>query len=162
MYNRILALDQSSKISGWSFIKDGELDSFGKWEKTATDFAVRIHSLCKEIQKKIDELKPDLIVLENIQLQQDVGTFQRLAQVQGALLCVCVENKIPYKILFSNEWRKECNFLKGNDKHRDNQKKITQIWVQEKYQKKCTQDEADAICIGIAANSIFNNCLDFE
>ena len=61
---------------------------------------------------------------------------------------LCVEMSVPYKLVYPSEWRKNCNFLKGNDKHRENQKKIAQQWVLETYGKKCIQDEADAICIG--------------
>ena len=78
-----------------------------------------------------------------------VDTFQKLAQVQGAIILLCKLNEIPYEIVYASEWRKYCNFLKGNDKHREAQKKITQEWVLKKYNKVCTQDEADAICIGV-------------
>jgi hypothetical protein len=46
--------------------------------------------------------------------------------VQGALMALCVENEIDYKLVYPSEWRKECNFLKGNDLKRENQKKIAQ------------------------------------
>ena len=39
---------------------------------------------------------------------------------------LCVENEIDYKLVYPSEWRKECNFLKGNDLKRENQKKIAQ------------------------------------
>ncbi|MBE5925603.1 MAG: hypothetical protein E7270_01230 [Lachnospiraceae bacterium] len=49
----ILALDQATRTSGWSVFRDGDLIDFGHWEKTHDDIAVRIHSLCKEIESKI-------------------------------------------------------------------------------------------------------------
>lgn len=157
MSKTILALDQSTRVSGWSVFKDNQLISFGHWTETSNDFGVRIYNIINEIQKKINEFKPDQIVFENIQLQNDanrnigVDTFQKLAQVQGAIILLCQLNKIPYEIIYVNEWRKSCDFLKGNDKHREAQKKITQEWVAANYGKKCTQDEADAICIGLHA-----------
>ena len=150
----VLALDQSTRTSGWSFFDGSELIDFGHWENSQSDIAVRIHSLCQQIKSKIEEYEPDIILIENIQLQQignregNVQTFQKLAQVQGAIMRLCVEMGVPYKLVYPSEWRKNCNFLKGNDKHRENQKKIAQQWVLETYGKKCIQDEADAICIG--------------
>lgn len=31
---------------------------------------------------------------------------------------------IEAKLIYPSEWRAKCNFLKGEDKHRDNQKRI--------------------------------------
>lgn len=80
-----------------------------------------------------------------------VSTFQKLAQLQGAIILLCEELRIPYQIVYASEWRKSCDFLKGNDKHRNEQKKITQKWVKDTFGLQCTQDEADAICIGFHA-----------
>ena len=61
---------------------------------------------------------------------------------------MCNEMSMPFTLLYPSEWRKSCNFLKGNSAKRDAQKKIAQDWVLKTFNKKCTQDEADAICIG--------------
>ena len=53
--NKILALDQSSRVSGWSFLENGELKSFGHWSYTADDVAIRINNLCQEVESKIDD-----------------------------------------------------------------------------------------------------------
>ena len=168
MNNIILALDQATRTSGWSLFIGENLIDFGHWTFDQDDLAVRIYHLCGQIEQIIDKYKPSLILIENIQMQQlggrdsNISTFQKLAQVQGALMKTCVEKKIPYKLVYPTEWRKECNFLKGNDKHRDNQKKIAQEWVMQTFNKKCTQDEADAICIGYSEVKQLNNRIDFE
>lgn len=161
--NIILALDQSTRVSGWAIFIDEKLTDFGHWEQTNDSIAIRIHSLCEQIQQQITKYNPTLIALENIQLQHgDVSTFQKLAQVQGGILCLCQKNKIPYSIVYASDWRASCNFLKGADNHRESQKKIAQDWVSKEYGKKCTQDEADAICIGYAAYLELDSALEFE
>ena len=161
--SKILSLDQATRVSGWSFFNNGTLTAFGHWEKTHEDIAVRINSLCQEIEMKIKEYEPDLIVLENIQLQHgDVQTFQKLAQVQGGILALVAKYKIPYRIIYPSDWRADCQFLKGNDKHRENQKKIAQEWVKTTYNMKCTQDEADAICIGYSQTAHEDNRLEWD
>lgn len=145
----ILALDQSSRTSGYSVFQDDSLIDYGHWTFSDNDIAVRIHSLCQQIQKKIDQYKPDIIVFENIALERgDVLTFQKLAQVQGAIMLQCKLNKLGYKCIPVATWRAKCHHLKGNGKNRDTQKKIAQEWVKQKFNKICTEDEADAICIG--------------
>lgn len=162
MGKTILALDQASRDSGWSVFIDNSLTDFGHWSFTQDDVAMRIHKLCQEIEKKIDEYHPDRVVIENIQLQQNVEMFQKLAWVQGAIMRTCIAKEVSYELVRPSEWRAECDFLKGNDKHRDNQKKIAQTWVMENFGKKCTQDESDAICIGYALSKKEDNNWDFE
>lgn len=163
LMSKILSLDQASRTSGWSYFENGELTDFGHWDMTHEDIAKRIYSLCQQIRAKIEEYEPTLIVLENIQLQHgDVATFQKLAQVQGGIMALAAEYKIPYRIIYPSDWRADCAFLKGHDKHRENQKKIAQEWVKNTYNKKCTQDEADAICIGYSQSVKEDNCLEWD
>lgn len=150
----ILALDQSTRISGWSVFKDKKLKDFGHWTETSDQIGKRILNISNHIKDLINKYDPDLVVFENIQLQNrnvGVDTFQKLAWVQGAIISVLEEWDVEYKIIYASEWRKSCDFLKGNDKHRNEQKKIAQQWVKDTYNLKCTQDEADAICIGVHA-----------
>lgn len=150
MANTILSLDQATKETGWSIFTDKQLIDFGHWKFTQDDTVERIYKLCQEIRQVVEKYHPDLIVIENIQLQQNVEMFQKLAWVQGAILVLTQELNIPYKLVYSSDWRADCNFLKNQDKKRENQKKIAQQWVLETFNKKCTQDESDAICIGYA------------
>lgn len=150
----ILALDQSTRISGWSVFENKELKDFGHWTETSDSIGKRILNISNHIKDLINKYDPDLVVFENIQLQNrniGVDTFQKLAWVQGAIISVLEEWDVEYKIIYASEWRKSCDFLKGNDKHRNEQKKIAQQWVKDTYNLKCTQDEADAICIGVHA-----------
>ena len=144
----ILALDQSTRISGWSVFEDKELKDFGHWTETSDSIGKRILNISNHIKDLINKYDPDLVVFENIQLQNrniGVDTFQKLAWVQGAIISVLEEWDVEYKIIYASEW------LKGSDKHRNEQKKIAQQWVKDTYNLKCTQDEADAICIGVHA-----------
>lgn len=153
---KILALDQSTKVSGWAIFYENQLQDYGHWTETDEDISIRIHGLCQKVQEKIEAEDIDFIIIENIQLESknknnplvNVATFQKLAWVQGALMELCNEMYVPFTLLYPSEWRKACNFLKGNDTSRDSQKKIAQQWVLNTFKKKCTQDEADAICIG--------------
>lgn len=160
MSNIILALDQSTRASGWSIFIDNKLKDYGSWsiEKNLS-LEKRLLLIINNIQDIINKYNPNIIYIENIQLQKDesynigVDTFQKLAQLQGAIILLCSYNNIEYHLVYPSEWRKSCNFLKGNDKKRQSQKKIAQEYVRQQYNVDCTEDEADAICIGIHAIS---------
>ena len=159
----ILALDQATQTSGWSVWVDGNLTDFGKFTFDDADIHKRIHKVCAQIEILILQHHPDKVVLEDIQMQvNNVSIFQKLAWLQGAIIESCWKINMPVELSRPSEWRAACNLLKGQDKHRENQKKIAQQWVMNQFGKKCTQDEADAICIGYAASFTANNELNWE
>lgn len=162
---RILALDQATRTSGWALFEDSQLIDFGKFTFDDADILKRIHKVCAQILILIITHKPDKVIFEDIAMQgqiNNVQTFKALAQLQGAIVEICYQQKMPFEIWSPNQWRAECHFLKGNDKDRTAQKKIAQQWVLNQFGKKCTQDEADAICIGYAADHSANNELNWE
>lgn len=100
----------------------------------------------------INAWKPDLVILEDIQLQKTnqggdaVLTYKKLAQLLGTLENYLYETKISYKIVPSATWR-ALSDIKG--KNRTEKKRSAQLKVKEQYDISVTQDEADAILIGV-------------
>lgn len=96
---RILALDQSTKITGWAVFDDNELFDCGKFEITDDEIGKRLMYFKFEILKLIFEFAPDKILFEDIQLQTSVGnnvqTFKKLAMVYGVLQALLEEEEIP-------------------------------------------------------------------
>lgn len=147
---RILALDAATTVSGYSLYEDGKLIAYGTFSATAFDSTERINSVkcwLKEVCRSTD---PDAIGIEQIQYQHNAGvkTFQTLANLQGVLLDFCYEHrdKIQYALVASSTWR---SFLGVNHaSQRSVAKQMTQKYVGGVLGIKCSQDEADAICIG--------------
>ena len=100
----------------------------------------------------IDEWQPDFVGIEHIQLQTfgaknspQVEMYRVLANLQGVLLDLLFEKNVECDLVYSTTWRKYCG-IDGSG--RENKKKAAQDKVQAWYNLKCTQDEADAICVG--------------
>ena len=153
---RILALDAATGITGYSIYDDGVLVSYGTYKTdTKQDSINRINEVKKWLITIIENWEPDFIGIENIQLQKygpggdqaQVKTFQTLANLQGVLLDTLFEKSIDGDLVYPSEWRKYCGISSG-DSHRENKKKAAQEKVKLWYNQDCTQDEADAICIG--------------
>lgn len=145
----LLALDQASIITGYAIFQDGKLVKYGKLELKDEEIGPRLVTLRNEITKLINENNIDYVAFEDIQMQASVGnnvkTFKVLANVYGVILELCEELKLKYEVVSSNTWK---STLKIKGKGRAEQKRAAQAFVLEKYGVKCTQDEADAICIG--------------
>lgn len=150
---RVLALDAATVITGFAIFDNGELVFYGTHHvKKELDTTERIHEMKKWLQKLINEIEPDFIGLEHIQLQKfgqnqfQVELYRALANLQGVLLDTIFETCIDHDLVYSSTWRNYCNV--GDDKGRENKKKAAQEKVKLWYNQDCTQDEADAICIG--------------
>lgn len=149
---RILALDQSSHLTGWAIFDDQRLVRYGVFEAKASDEDARIHEIRHWLISMIENWKPTLIGIEGIQFQDQsagramgVTVFQTLARLQGVLIETCFDLKIPYNIAPTNTWRAHCG-VKG--RARADRKKSMQLLVKKWYDISVTDDESDAIGIG--------------
>ena len=147
---KILALDQSSRVSGWAVFDDGELIEYGKIDLSKeSQIGERLHKLRQLIFNMIKELNIDKVILEDIYMDgqkiNNIQTFKVLAEVFGVLFELCIDLNIPVEAVLAGTWKSTLN-IKG--KTRPEQKRAAQAWVQENYNIKASQDEVDAICIG--------------
>ena len=150
---RIVALDAATNITGFSVYDNNVLVNYGIY-KTDPDLnsTARINQVKRWLISIIKEWQPDFVGIENIQLQTfghnnyQVETYRVLANLQGVLLDTLFENSIDSDLVSVNSWRNYCNV--GTGTGRENKKKQAQDKVYEWYNVNCSQDEADAICIG--------------
>lgn len=164
MERRLLALDQSSRITGYAIFIDENLIVHGSINLAEKDVGQRLVLIRKEVTKLIHKYDINEIAFEDIQMQasveNNVQTFKILAEVFGVILMLCTELKINYTIVSSNTWK---STLKIKGKKRSEQKQDAQRYVLEHYGIKAIQDTVDAICIG--AHMIANpgkNTISFE
>ena len=149
--SKLLALDQSSRVTGWSVFADGNLLEHGKFDASAvgTDHGKRLTFIQQKISALIEKYNIEHVVFEDIQLQSTVGnnvvTFKTLAYVQSAIIILLHDKKIPYTIVAPSTWRHTLG-IKGRE--RAVQKKAAKEWVIAQYNIKASEDECDSICIG--------------
>lgn len=159
---RILALDQATKITGYSVFDDGKLVKYGTFNTTSDDEVARCASVKNWFLSMIQNWRPDYVGIEGIQYQPkvfdgdtvgSVTLFQTLAHLQGILLVTCHENNIPYRICPTNTWRNVCG-VKGRT--RADKKKSMQLLAKSWYNIVATDDETDAIGIGYYMTTVVN------
>ena len=153
--SKLLALDQSSRVTGWAVFVDNNLEAFGKFDASVVGKAhgERLVYIRSKVTDLIKKYNIDQVVFEEIQLQNTVGnnvvTFKTLAYVQAVIIELLYDLGIPYTIVASSSWKSTLE-IKG--KAREEQKRNAQQWVINTYAIKPTQDECDAICIGAHYN----------
>lgn len=155
MLNNILALDQASRTSGYAIFQEDKLIASGTFTYDDDNFSLRLVKIRNKVISLIEQYNINQILLEDIQLQgqtNNVETYRKLAEVRGVLSELACEMKIPHEIIHSQTWKSTLG-IKGRD--RATQKRNAQAYVAQTYDKKVSQDESDAICLG--AHYILNN-----
>ena len=149
MSNRLLALDQASKCTGWAIFEDGELKSYGKISLDNPNTDIRLVQLRQGIQTLVADYNIDEVIFEDIQQQNNVAnnvqTFKVLAEVYGVVSELLQEIQIPHSTVLAASWKSTLG-IKGRT--RAEQKKNAQLYVEQNYGIYVIQDIADAVCIG--------------
>lgn len=153
---RVLALDQATKISGWSLWDNDDLVKYGVFKTKSVDTVDRLIEVRQWLYNLLINYKPDIVLLEDIQLQNTVNgkktdgvvgvtTYKALAELLGVLQVTLREQGINFKVVPSSVWRSDVG-VKGWS--RVDRKRSAQTLVRDWIQTNVTEDEADAICIG--------------
>ncbi len=149
--SKLLALDQSSRITGYTILDNGKIVKVSHFECVSNDLGDRLIQIRKKISQLIEEYDIDEVVFEDIQLQdvngnkeKGITTFKTLAEVFGVVHELLTEIKMPYAVAMPIKWKAH---FKIAGRGRDQEKKMTQAYVLKTYGISCTEDEADSLCI---------------
>lgn len=149
----ILALDQSSRVSGYAIFQDNVLTASGTFTVSDHDMGERLVKIRNYIINLIQKHKIDQVLFEEIQYQKqkdgktpiNITTYKALAEVFGVCEELFAELGMPAEVIPSSTWKSGLGIKGANSTE---QKKNAQVYVLNTYNKKVSQDECDAICIG--------------
>ena len=87
----ILAIDASTKSSGWAIFEDARLLGYGCIQSASADLIKRIYVMKDGIEKILNEYKIDKIILEEVRPEQglqNLKTHKALLYLQAAIAFV--------------------------------------------------------------------------
>ena len=143
---RLIAFDQATEKFGLSIYEDGKLIFYSLYQFSG-DVTARLSQINKFVRDiVIAQWKPDYIVMEDIQYQQNgLMTFKVLAMLLGICEIACRDNDVPYEVVSPNVWRK---YAGTAGKTRREEKLLSVGKVKEQYGVVVSDDIAEAILIG--------------
>lgn len=147
----LLSLDTSTTSTGWAIFKDGEYQESGVIDdfKKVKNGYERLKLMTKELLDSIGQLKPDIIVIEKDVVFGNMKVIDMLMKIIGAVYGFCLFNEITYYEFAPSEWRKYVK-LQAFGRKRDEFKKASIKYIKDNLNMEVNDDEADAICIGLA------------
>lgn len=155
---KVLSFDQSTRCSGYAYFEDGQYIESGVIDMSKSDLATdqRSFEMAKELWKIIKKYKPEHIILEDTQQQNNIKTVIILARLQGIVMGYAEAHGVKVHILLPSQWRAALSYTQGPKVKREELKKQSADYVKEKYGLNLPEDENEAICEGIAAHKIYN------
>ena len=148
--SKLLALDQSSRITGYAVFENAKLIDYGKFSVNDDDIGIRLMKIRQEVEQLINYHEVEEVVFEDIQMQGNVAnnvqTFKTLAEVFGVIYELVTELNLPNTAVLASSWK---STLQVKGRTRPEQKRNAQALVEKTFNIKPTQDECDAICIGL-------------
>lgn len=153
----VLSFDQSTRCSGYAVFENGKYVCSGviDMSKSKLNTHERSFEMAKSLWKIIENYKPDYLVLEDTQQQNNVKTVITLARLQGMIIGYAEAHNIKVHILLPSAWRKALGYSQGPKVKREELKRQSADYVKSKYGFVLSEDENEAICEGIAAHMIF-------
>lgn len=157
--SKVVAFDQSTKISAYSLWIDGEYVEVGVIDlHKIKDTSERIRAMGVELGKIIEKYSPEIVVIEEVAQQSSPLTLKLLARIQGVIIGFCAAHNISTYIVEPSKWRSTLQFKIGSGVKRAELKAQSIEYIKTEYGLNLSEDACEAICIGEAAHKIF----DFE
>ena len=151
--SKVLAFDQSTKISAYSLFIDGDYVEVGVIDlHKMKDTSERVRAMGVELCKTIERYNPEKVVIEEVAQQSNPNTLKLLARVQGIIIGFCAAHNIETYIIEPSKWRSALHLKQGAGIKRKELKAQSIEYVKEKYGLDVSEDECEAICINDAAH----------
>lgn len=146
---KFISLDQSLRVTGYGIFSDDKLIASGVIKiNKKIPVQSAIHEIKTSIVSIISSYSPlDFAYLEDVHFRNNVKSLISLSMLLGVLTECFVERNIICKIIHPNKWRKDLKFT--SLKREDSKRRSIEI-VENLTGKKCLEDEAEAICIGLS------------
>ena len=153
---KICGIDASTTCTGISYFKNGKLIDHEIIDlKKNKNTELRMKEMFIGIITSISKNKPDVIYYEDNYQKNNPKTTKMMALLMGSIWGYCIQNDIAIEPILPSEWRTliDINVPKAK---RPEYKKRAMDYVKKHFGSDVGDDEADAICIGVAANLLEN------
>lgn len=150
----ILALDLSTKASGWAVYEDKKLIDYGCISAGSANLFSRIDKMIEELDKILKKYSFSQVYIEDVypeDVHNNRSVFDALEYLRGYVLHKLNDYNLKHTFLTASEWRAKCGIHTGRGVRRNTLKAKDVKFVQDQFGIKVNDDMADAIGIGFAA-----------
>ena len=148
----IAGLDCSTKMSGISIMKDGELIFHTLIDiHKEKDVMERIRHMLLEVCKVLDQYDIDAIYMEKAFSKSNVDTTMKLANIAGGIMLYCAKNNIEFHHPLPSECRSKAGLQQGKGVKREVLKAEAILAVKQEYGIDVNDDVAESCLLARSA-----------
>ena len=153
----IFGIDSSTTSTGWGVIdtkfeNELRLVDYGSIKPPKLETIDRIIYISRELRRILQDFKPELIVIEEMNVTRNMKTIRALSGLLTEIEVMLRNRQALYVKMTPSEWRKKVGIKCKND--REMLKKASIEYVRANYKENVSDDEADAICIAEAGSKV--------
>lgn len=156
----ILALDLSTKNTGWAVYENKKLIDYGCISAGSSNLFSRIDKMIEELDKILKKYHFNHVYIEDVypeDVHNNRSVFDALEYLRGYVLHKLNDYNLKHTFLTASEWRAKCGIQTGRGVRRDILKPRDVKFVQDQFNIKVNDDVADAIGIGFAGIGLIPN-----
>nr|DAL08561.1 MAG TPA_asm: RuvC [Caudoviricetes sp.] len=145
---KIIGIDMSSQRTGIALFDDNQyVDHVLIDLHKIKDTDERIRKMMKNIKQQLNRYKPDVIVMEECLMTNNIKTVKVLSYIAGAIISWADENNTIFKFQLPTAWRKKVGIMQNQYIKREQLKQEAIEMVKEKFGLDVTDDEAESILL---------------
>ena len=153
----ILGIDSSTTSTGWGVIdtkfeSELRLVDYGSIKPPKVETIDRIIYITRELKRMLQDFKPELIVIEEMNVTRNMNTIRALVGLLTEIEVMLRNRQALYVKLTPSQWRSSVGIQCKNE--RNILKGASVEYVREHYNENVNDDEADAICIAEAGSKV--------
>lgn len=114
----------------------------------------RIKDMCLLLWNLLEENKPDIIVIEKMNVGRNMVAVRALSKIIGIAFCYSILNKCFYYEIQPSQWRSQLG-MQSSKRKREEYKQLSVEYVKKNFNKNVSDDESDSICAGIGYIKMF-------
>lgn len=111
--------------------------------------------MCLKLITLLTEYKPDIIVIEKLNVGRNMVAVRSLSKVIGAVYCYSILNNCFYFEIQPSQWRSQLG-MQSSKRKRAEYKQLSIDYVKKTFGKEVSDDESDSICAGIGYIKMFS------
>lgn len=121
-----------------------------------TDSELRLKDMAQHIWQLLETNKPDIIVIEKLNVGRNLQATRLLSKIIGVVYCYSILNPdVFYFEIQPSQWRKQLG-MQSSKRKRDEYKQLSIQFIKEHFNIEVTDDVSDAICAGIGYIKMFS------
>lgn len=121
-----------------------------------TDSELRLKDMAQHIWQLLEANKPDIIVIEKLNVGRNLQATRLLSKIIGVVYCYSILNPdVFYFEIQPSQWRKQLG-MQSSKRKRDEYKQLSIQFIKEHFNIEVSDDVSDAICAGIGYIKMFS------